>query len=202
MGLRTSKPESTPASGINSSKTLVPKKLVVLGDSTPGVGKTSLISRFTEGTFSPSYFFTIGVDFKIKDIRIDDSNAKMIIWDTTSHDRYRAGALSLYAGVQGAVVGWDVTNRKSFESMHNWMSLWKDNANSQFVQNVVMLGNKCDDEERRVVTFVEGEALAAEYGCAFFETSAKEDINVEEVFMHMATLIVTGHAPCDDIMLK
>lgn len=110
--------------------------------------------------------------------------------------------MSYCLGAHGAIISWDITDRKSFTNMRSWMKLWRNYAIPKYEQNVVMIGNKCDDEEHREVTFAEGEALAAEYGCAFFETSAKENINVEEVFMYISTLMVTGNAPSEDILLK
>lgn len=90
-------------------------KIVLIGES--DTGKTSMLLRFVDNKFSPEYQCTIGVDFKIKTLRVDDSVVKMQIWDTAGQERFRSISQAYYRNSQGAVAVYDVTNRASFEAM-------------------------------------------------------------------------------------
>mmetsp|Transcript_5516 Transcript_5516/g.7592 ORF Transcript_5516/g.7592 Transcript_5516/m.7592 type:complete len:207 (-) Transcript_5516:372-992(-) len=157
-------------------------KLLMIGDS--GVGKTCLLLRYANAAFSQTFITTIGIDFKIKNITLDGKRIKLQIWDTAGQERFRTITTSYFRGAQGILLVYDVTDRNSFNSIRNWVSQIQQHADVHV--NKILIGNKCDMEDERVVSTEEGSKLAAEYGVQFFETSAKNDINVEKCFVTIA----------------
>jgi len=171
-------------------------KLLMIGDS--GVGKTCLLLRYANESFSPTFITTIGIDFKIKNMEIEGKRVKLQIWDTAGQERFRTITTSYFRGAQGIVLVYDVTDRRSFESIRNWISQIQQHADVHV--NKILVGNKCDMLDEKVVTTEEGEKLASEFGMQFFETSAKTDVNVEHSFHSIAKsvkdrLIADGGAP-------
>lgn len=152
-------------------------KLLIIGDS--GVGKSSLLLRFADNTFSASYITTIGVDFKIRTINIKGQKVKLQIWDTAGQERFRTITSTYYRGTQGVIVVFDVTNPESFLNVKRW--LHEIDSNCENVQKV-LVGNKIDEPVRRVVSEVEARNFATSIGIRYFETSAKENLNVEQMF--------------------
>jgi len=157
-------------------------KLLMLGDT--GVGKTCLLLRYAYDSFSPTFITTIGIDFKIKRVEIDDLLVKLQIWDTAGQERFRTITVSYFKGAHGIVLVYDITDRDTFESIQQWVEQIHEYADANV--NVLLVGNKCDQEEQRAVSTAEGEALAREYGIEFFETSARENVNVEACYLAIA----------------
>jgi len=157
-------------------------KLLLIGDS--GVGKSCLLLRFSEDSFTPSFITTIGIDFKIRTVEIDGKKIKLQIWDTAGQERFRTITTAYYRGAMGILLVYDVTDEKSFLSIRNWISNIE-----QFAQegvNKILIGNKSDMTSKRVIEFSAGKALADEYGIRFLETSAKNSTNVDEAFISLA----------------
>jgi len=157
-------------------------KLLMIGDS--GVGKTCLLLRYANAAFSQTFITTIGIDFKIKNITLDGKRIKLQIWDTAGQERFRTITTSYFRGAQGILLVYDVTDRNSFNSIRNWVSQIQQHADVHV--NKILIGNKCDMMDERTVSNEEGKKLADEYGIPFFETSAKNDINVETAFVSIA----------------
>eukprot|EP00624_Nannochloropsis_granulata_P001086 evm.model.NODE_1488_length_24496_cov_18.726200.7 len=157
-------------------------KLLMIGDS--GVGKTCLLLRYANDSFSPTFITTIGIDFKIKNLELDGKRIKLQIWDTAGQERFRTITTSYFRGAQGILLVYDVTDRRSFESIRNWVGQIQQHADVHV--NKILIGNKCDMTPQRVVTTEEGQTLANDFGIQFFETSAKNDINVEKSFVTIA----------------
>ncbi|ORZ22616.1 ras family-domain-containing protein [Absidia repens] len=157
-------------------------KLLLIGDS--GVGKSCLLLRFSDDSFTPSFITTIGIDFKIRTIELDGKRIKLQIWDTAGQERFRTITTAYYRGAMGILLVYDVTDERSFANVQNWFSNIEQHANEGV--NKILIGNKCDMEEKRVVTKAQGEALASELGIQFMETSAKANIGVEEAFFDLA----------------
>mmetsp|Transcript_16837 Transcript_16837/g.27289 ORF Transcript_16837/g.27289 Transcript_16837/m.27289 type:complete len:216 (+) Transcript_16837:238-885(+) len=164
-------------------------KLLMIGDS--GVGKTCLLLRYANDSFSPTFITTIGIDFKIKTITLDEKVVKLQIWDTAGQERFRTITTSYFRGAQGILLVYDVTDRGSFENIRNWVAQIQNHAENNISK--VLIGNKCDvDPSERAVSYEEGKKLAAEYGIEhFFEASAKNDINVKDAFEAVATHVKT-----------
>jgi Ras-related protein Rab-8A len=161
-------------------------KLLTLGDS--AVGKTCGLLRYCNDTFSSTFITTIGIDFKIKTILLDGKKIKLQVWDTAGQERFRTITESYYRGAHGIVLMYDITNRATFNNVKEWMRSIDEHAKGT---TVILVGNKCDLEDRRDVTRIEGEALAKKYKLQFFETSAKKGIGLKEAFEAIALEIYT-----------
>mmetsp|Transcript_13534 Transcript_13534/g.38058 ORF Transcript_13534/g.38058 Transcript_13534/m.38058 type:complete len:190 (-) Transcript_13534:158-727(-) len=148
-----------------------------------GVGKTSLLLRFSEDSFTTSFISTIGIDFKIKKVMIDEKCCKLQIWDTAGQERFRTITKAYYRGAMGIMLVYDTTDEKSFENVRNWMKNIEQNAAPNV--NKILIGNKSDSAKRAISTSM-GEALAQEFGIQFFETSAKTGSYVEDAFVHIS----------------
>ncbi|PVD36563.1 hypothetical protein C0Q70_03548 [Pomacea canaliculata] len=157
-------------------------KLLLIGDS--GVGKTCLLFRFSEDAFNSTFISTIGIDFKIRTIELDGKKIKLQIWDTAGQERFRTITTAYYRGAMGIMLVYDITNEKSFDNIRNWIRNIEEHA-SKDVEKMV-LGNKCDMNDRRQVSKERGEQLAIEHGIKFMETSAKASINVDDAFFTLA----------------
>jgi len=162
-------------------------KLLLIGDS--GVGKSCLLLRYSDDSFTSSFITTIGIDFKIKSILIDESKVKLQIWDTAGQERFRTITTAYYRGAMGILLVYDVADETSFGNVRNWMRQIDQNAAENV--NRILIGNKCDvDAAERKVSFEQGKALADEFGIKFFETSAKLNTNVDTAFMSISKDIV------------
>ncbi|CAI2172183.1 11216_t:CDS:2 [Funneliformis geosporum] len=139
------------------------------------VGKSCLLLRFSDDSFTPSFITTIGIDFKIRTIELDGKRIKLQIWDTAGQERFRTITTAYYRGAMGILLVYDVTDERSFKKQHA----------SEGV-NKILIGNKCDWVEKKAITKEQGQALADEFGIRFLETSAKANINVEEAFFTLA----------------
>ena len=131
-------------------------KMLLIGNS--GVGKSCLLVRYAENSFNENFFNTIGVDFKIKTISLDNQNIKLQIWDTAGQERFRTLTASYYRGAHGIIVVYDVTDRDTFENVRQWMQEIDKFATDNVCK--VIVGNKCDLDESRKVSTEEGEELA------------------------------------------
>ncbi|EFJ31501.1 rab family GTPase [Selaginella moellendorffii] len=158
-------------------------KLLLIGDS--GVGKSCVLLRFSDDSFTTSFITTIGIDFKIRTIELDGRRVKLQVWDTAGQERFRTITTAYYRGAMGIILVYDVTDESSFNNIRNWVKNIEQNASENVSR--VLVGNKADmDESKRAVTTAQGQALANEYGIRFFETSAKTGQNVEETFFAIA----------------
>ncbi|EPB92377.1 GTP-binding protein [Mucor circinelloides] len=157
-------------------------KLLLIGDS--GVGKSCLLLRFSDDSFTPSFITTIGIDFKIRTIELDGKRIKLQIWDTAGQERFRTITTAYYRGAMGILLVYDVTDDKSFGNVRNWFSNIEQHASEGV--NKILIGNKCDMEDKRVVSAEQGQTLANELNIRFMETSAKANIGVEEAFFDLA----------------
>jgi len=157
-------------------------KLLLIGDS--GVGKSCLLLRFSDDSFTPSFITTIGIDFKIRTIELDGKRIKLQIWDTAGQERFRTITTAYYRGAMGILLVYDVTDERSFNNIRNWFSNIEQHASEGV--NKILIGNKCDWVEKKAITKEQGQELADEFGIKFLETSAKANINVEEAFFTLA----------------
>ncbi|KAJ1964696.1 GTP-binding protein [Dipsacomyces acuminosporus] len=157
-------------------------KLLLIGDS--GVGKSCVLLRFSDDSFTPSFITTIGIDFKIRTIELDGKRIKLQIWDTAGQERFRTITTAYYRGAMGILLVYDVTDERSFNNIENWYRNIEQHASEGV--NKILIGNKCDIEERRAVPKEKGQKLADELGIKFLETSAKSNTNVDEAFFSLA----------------
>ncbi|XP_008065442.1 ras-related protein Rab-18 isoform X2 [Carlito syrichta] len=119
-------------------------KILIIGES--GVGKSSLLLRFTDDTFDPELAATIGVDFKVKTISVDGNKAKLAIWDTAGQERFRTLTPSYYRGAQGVILVYDVTRRDTFVKLDNWLNELETYCTRNDIVNM-LVGNKIDKRQ-------------------------------------------------------
>ncbi|KAG6508332.1 hypothetical protein ZIOFF_033706 [Zingiber officinale] len=205
----------TPVSAMNPEYDYL-FKLLLIGDS--GVGKSCLLLRFavsskniiiyffmkinisifyqpllqteavtTDDSYLESYISTIGVDFKIRTVEQDGKTVKLQIWDTAGQERFRTITSSYYRGAHGIIVVYDVTDQESFNNVKQWLNEIDRYASDNV--NKLLVGNKCDLLENKVVSYETAKAFADEIGIPFLETSAKNATNVEQAFMAMTAAI-------------
>lgn len=160
-------------------------KVLLIGDSS--VGKSCLLLRFADDSYADSYISTIGVDFKIRTLELDEKAVKLQIWDTAGQERFRTITSSYYRGAHGIIIVYDVTEMESFNNVKQWLSEIDRYANDSVCK--LLVGNKCDLVDEKVVDTEKAKAFADELGIPFIETSAKDSINVEEAFVTMSAEI-------------
>jgi len=164
-------------------------KVIVVGDA--GVGKTSLARRYTTGQFDESYLFTLGVDFFTKQIKLkDDTNIKLVIYDTGGQERFDFIRGLYFEGAAGAIIAYDVTDQQSFDRVDHWMQ--------QVYQRcegipLLLVGCKTDLKDQRVVEESEAKNAAKHLKMDFIETSAKDDLHVNDVFESLAKKIYSSY---------
>ena len=146
-------------------------QLLIIGDST--VGKTSILSRFANGTFNTNYLATVGLDNFTKDETIDDKNVRIKIWDTAGQERYKALTKGFFRNAQGIMLVYDVTNTETYDNLKYWIQSLKTNMGNDLDHiPIVIIGNKIDSEEREV-KIDEAKLFSKEQNYPNFETSAK-----------------------------
>jgi len=182
-----------------SSRKKVLLKVIILGDS--GVGKTSLMNQYVNKKFSSQYKATIGADFLTKEVYVDDRNVTMQIWDTAGQERFQSLGVAFYRGADCCVLVFDVNNVKSFETLDSWRDEFLIQASPRDPDNFpfVVLGNKVDVEDtkrmvfqKRAVTWCQSKG-----NIPYFETSAKENINVEQAFQSVAKAALQQESDID-----
>jgi len=156
-----------------------------LGDS--GAGKSSLLLRYTQGEFACEYMPTIGIDFRLKNIEVNGRTVKVQVWDTAGQERFRTITHNYYRGAHGIALVYDTTNEISFYNIKKWIQDVRTYAESNV--NLVLIGNKCDLENEKVIPKEKGQEIADEYSVKFFETSAKENINVQDAFSSLVNMV-------------
>lgn len=165
-------------------------KILLIGDS--GVGKTCILCRFSDDSFNPSFISTIGIDFKMKTIELNGKKIKLQIWDTAGQERFYTITSTYYRGAMGIMLVYDITDGKSFDSIGKWLRNIDENANEDVVR--MIMGNKCDMEDKRVIPTERGQEVAKHHGIPFIETSAKTNINITRAF-HDITMKILEKQP-------
>jgi small GTP-binding protein len=153
-------------------------KIMILGNQ--AVGKSSIMLRYTDDVFHYNMMGTAGVDFKKKMVKIGNEEIKVMIYDTAGHDRFRQITKNLYKGSQGIMLVYDVSDKKTFESVSYWMDHIKNNADVGV--EIILVGNKIDITNREVST-EDGIGLANKFKVPIVETSALNGFNVENAFL-------------------
>jgi len=167
-----------------ASRKKVLLKVIILGDS--GVGKTSLMNQYVNKKFSTSYKATIGADFLTKEVLVDDRLVTLQLWDTAGQERFQSLGVAFYRGADCCVLVYDVNNSKSFDNLDSWRDEFLIQASPRDPESFpfVVLGNKVDvDESRRMISSKRAMTFCqSKGGIPYFETSAKDAINVEQAF--------------------
>jgi small GTP-binding protein len=157
-------------------------KILLLGDC--AVGKSCLLLRYCENSFQESHLATIGLDFRLKTITLENNRKIRIqIWDTAGEDRFRSITRNYYKGAHGIVLIYDVTDQQSFQHIKDWVDKIKEESKEGVI--IYLVGNKIDLIDKRIITNADGKKLSEEIKIKYYETSAKDSIGVNEVFENL-----------------
>ncbi|XP_036216206.1 ras-related protein Rab-43 isoform X2 [Bactrocera oleae] len=158
-------------------------KVVLIGDC--GTGKTCIVDRFKTGNFIERHGNTIGVDFSMKTVNIEEKQLQ--IWDTAGQERFRTITQSYYRSANGVIIVYDITKRSSFSNLQKWIEEVRRYTASNVL--LILIGNKSDLDEEREVDFEEAKQMCQYIPEILFvmETSAKQNTNVEDAFVCLAT---------------
>ena len=154
-------------------------KILLLGDSE--VGKSCFLMRYSDNVFVENYITTIGLDYKLKSVKLDSGKTiKVQLWDTAGQDKYRTIAKNYFKGSHGILLLYDVTKQSSFQNIRDWIQDIREEVSQKAI--IFLIGNKIDLVDKRKISKEKGIELAEEYKLPFFEASAKSGENVDEVF--------------------
>jgi len=157
-------------------------KILLLGDC--NVGKTCFILRYVDEVPDEPHISTIGVDFRTKLFQINTEEIlKVQIWDTAGQDKFKSITKNYFRGANGIILMYDISSKNSFKNIRNWLNQIKDILGDDAC--VVLVGNKCDLENERIINIEQALILANEYKLSIFESSAKENIYVKETFEYL-----------------
>jgi Ras-related protein Rab-2A len=155
-------------------------KYIIIGD--PSVGKSNILLKYAHNKFTNEYQATIGVEFGAKNLTLDGKIFRIQIWDTAGQENFRSITRAYYKNSVCAIVTYDITNRNSFENVQDWIDEVKSQTPKEIL--LVLVGNKIDLENERVVSFDEGKKLSKNNDMLFFETSAKNGNGINDVFLN------------------
>ncbi|MBD3337529.1 MAG: GTP-binding protein [Candidatus Lokiarchaeota archaeon] len=165
-------------------------KVCIVGDG--GVGKTTLVNRYLTGVFRGDYKLTIGADFYVKKIEIDDQRITLQIWDFAGEDRYRFLLPAYVQGSSGAIFMYDITRYSSFNNFEEWMSVFKESFHRKEIDvPIIMVGGKLDLEHNRAVSVEDAREVAEQHNFNdYIECSSKTGGNVEHIFEKISRLMM------------
>ena len=161
-------------------------KILLIGDTS--VGKTSILCKYIDDEFSDAYLSTIGIEFKIKSLIINGKKVLLRIWDTSGQERYRSITQNFYRNANGILFIFDITKKETFDNIKIWLT---DSENCEDNKVAKMLiGNKIDLENKRKIDNETIKKFAEKKEMKYFEASAKEGINIDNIFRELAELIL------------
>ena len=153
-------------------------KLILIGDSS--VGKSNILLKYLKNEFEQNSKATVGVEFGTKNVKINNKKIKIQIWDTAGQERYRSITSAYYKGAKGAFIVYDITRKNTFDNLDKWITDLKSNGDKNI--SIVIIGNKSDLEDKRVVPKELGIKKSEEFKTAFMETSALNGNNINKAF--------------------
>ena len=165
-------------------------KLCIIGDG--GVGKTSLTRRYLEGVFKANWKMTIGVDFYLKKLIINDQKVSLQVWDFAGEEKFRFLLPGILIGANGTIFMYDITRYSTFKNLEDWLEVFND-TNKEHGQEIskILVGSKTDLSDNRVVSKDDAIKYAEnENFLKYFECSSKSGDNVEELFDSMAKIML------------
>ncbi|MFW9989254.1 MAG: Rab family GTPase [Candidatus Odinarchaeota archaeon] len=166
-------------------------KIVIIGDA--AVGKTSLINHFVESSFSEDYKPTLGANIVRKDVNLDNTKVRLIMWDLAGQEKYRVVRSMYFQGCEGALLVYDVTRYHTLENINNkWLRDYKKHVKKKGA--FILIGNKTDLKDQVTIPTEKGKELANKIKAShFIETSAKLGENIEKAFSLLVNQILTNH---------
>ena len=169
-----------------SDKTFINLNILLVGDA--NVGKTSILLKYTENFFPNQYQATIGVEYKMKIIKLNNMNIKLQIWDTAGQERYKSIAKNFFRSANGVFLVFDITDKKSFENLNKWIEDVKENSPKDC--KYIIIGNKSDLSDQRTISTFEIDNFVKEKKSSYFEVSAKNDEGLNEAFINLSKEII------------
>ena len=196
--------------GENQEKSLYFKFLLLGEDS---IGKSSIIERYINNSFKDSYLATIGMDIRKKRLEINNYDIDIIIYDTAGQERFRSLTKMFYKGSDGILLGFDLTNKKTFDQLGYWINQIEANKSRDFPLSIVLFGNKCDRKEDIEIKEDDIQSMKKKYNIEYFSTSAKDGTNVQNAFEYLVkktikdrgllkTIGLSPDISFDDIIIK
>lgn len=172
-------------------------QILIIGDSS--VGKTSILTRYTNGTFKEEYLFTVGLDYYSKDEIFNNKTINVKLWDTAGQERYKSLTQSYFKNAEGVIVAYDITNTESFDNLKFWINSIKTNMeNKNVFIPVIIIGNKTDMEESREIMIEDAKKFAEENKYKYFETSAKTGEGIDKAIRDLLNQILNQSGNNDD----
>ena len=166
-------------------------QLLIIGDSS--VGKTSILTRYSNGTFKEDYIATVGLDYYSKNEFLNGKTIHVKIWDTAGQERYKALTQGFFRNAQGVMIVYDVTNSESFENLKYWISSIQKNIESNKISiPVILLGNKIDVGDDREIKNEDAEKFAEENKYKYFETSAKTGEGIDDAVRELVNQVLSN----------
>ena len=162
-------------------------KVLLVGDSS--VGKTTLLLKYVDGKFSENHITTIGVEYKDKEVIVNNRKVNVQIWDTSGQERYQSITKNFYRNADGILFVFDVTNEDSFNHLKNWL-ITSEDIEKDFKK--IIVGNKMDLEDKIVINKEKADKFAEKKNMKCFLTSAKDGTNVDVIFQEIAELILAN----------
>lgn len=156
------------------------------------MGKSSIVWRFVEDSFDPNINPTIGASFMTKTVQYQHELHKFLIWDTAGQERFRALAPMYYRGSAAAIIVYDITKEETFSTLKNWVKELRQHGPPSIV--VAIAGNKCDLTDVREVLERDAKDYADSIHAIFVETSAKNAVNINELFIEISRRIPSSDA--------
>ncbi|CAD8105575.1 unnamed protein product [Paramecium sonneborni] len=155
-------------------------KIILVGDQ--GVGKSSILLRYTKDLFYREYNVTIGLEFASKKVTIQDNSLTLQIWDTAGQEAFRSIARSFYRNSAAIIIVFKLTSHDTFQSISGWAKDIHDNSDQGVV--ISLVGNMSDLESERTVSKEEAQQKAQELNALYFETSAATGSNIDDIFIN------------------
>ena len=176
-------------------------KILLIGDAS--VGKSSILSKYINNTFNEEYTQTVGVDFKIRSVVLDnDVTVKLQIWDTTGQQRFRTITASYYKSSHIFCCVYDICNNVTFQSIETHLAEIEEYSNEENLFCTMIIGNKTDLDHDRIVTFEQGKQIADKYNIKYFECSAKTGLGIESMFKYAAQTAVQKKRQYDQKIMQ
>ena len=172
-------------------------QLLVIGDSC--VGKTSLITRYTNGIFKEEYLATVGLDYYSKVEAINNQTINIKLWDTVGQERYKSLTQNFFRNAEGVLLTFDVTNTESFDNLKDWIGSIKTNMEGKNIYlPLIIVGNKIDMEDSREINKEDADKFASDNNYKYFETSAKTGEGVDDAIRDLVNQVLNQGDQLDD----
>ena len=173
----------------NSPENDLTFKIITLGN--PGVGKTSIIQRYLGNTFDDNSMSTVGLQFSCKKVKLNNNESIILkLIDTGGQERYRSLSKSYFRNTDGVLFVFSLNNSESFKEITEWIQMFNENNNGKDNIPRYLVGNKCDLQKE--IEQEKIDAIANNYNLKYYETSAKENVEIDKLFEDISIILYQG----------